>query len=472
MAQVKTTQRIGFKRNLSLLLIIGLFIVLSFACNSNPTLVEDSKKQADYDTDELFLWKKPLVNGVYFSEHTTIEDELFYYDKIHGTFHRLNISNGKTELVGIDKKPLPLFGGRTFYPQETSIIRYYTSKDHEDRRVILEKVSLPDMQIQWQHIMDRPRSLIIYKNLVLYGSFSGFIYSLNIEDGTLRWRFSFEEAVGKGFYPHQYEEDTKDPISLDSDLYINGDTLYCYYNGVKENQGRNKGLLYAINLSTQQLKWKLLTNGEIIREIFFDEKPQEKKLIFVTYTRNLDDESSKVHILSTIYIVNKDTGLAEQMDVSYQEIASGRSLVNVSDELFIVSASGEDPLGAISRKDTSQQIWETADSKYWTGSIVANPSFIYTIHQVSPSSHEMKYELIMLVDFDSMKIQIVELEYGQHIATWALNAKLYHTPVSLARANTLAIVSDKKGIYALDLEKVLTRWLETKETIEIVTGNE
>lgn len=495
MSLVKTTQGIGFKRNLSLFLIISLFVIVIFACKSNTSLVEDRKlqqpenelaekspKQTDYNTDDLFLWKKPLeinslekgplkdplVDGVFFSGQTKLEDKLFFYDPVRKNLHRLNISNGRTELVITDHKT------SSFLPGESSIFRYNVSKEHEDRRVILEKVSLPDMQIQWQHIMDRPnwKDINLYKNMVLYGSYNGYIYALNIDDGSLCWRFSLEEAAGKGFYPYAHEDYPKNPISPHSTLYIHEDTLYCHYNGVKENQGWNKGILFAIDLSTHKLEWKLLTNGEIVSKVFFDDQSKEKKLIFITFIRNTDVESSNIHILSTIYTVNRDTGLAEQMDVSYPGIGSGRTLINVSNDLFIVGSDGKSPLKATSRKDTSQLVWETADSLYWSGSITRAASYLYTIHQVSPSKHQMRYELLLLEDIDSMKIQIVELESGKHIATWALSATLHRTFISIAQADTLAIVSDKKGIYALDLEKVLTRWLETKETIEIVTGNE
>ncbi len=415
------------------------------------------REEDPFSTDELFLWKKHLGYSARFSENTIVNEKLYFYDPDLYTINKLSLSNGEIEFIG--KEQSYGIGGITF-PLDSSIIRMYTSQDHEDGRLILDKVSLPDLEIQWQHTMDHPRhsDVTLYEDMILYGSFNGYIYALDIENGSLRWRFSFEDAVGKGFYPYYYEEDSKVPINISSDLYIRDNILYCYYNGYRPNhRPNNKGLIYAIDLSTKRLVWKTLLPNIIRSDIFFDHYP-DGRMLYVSTRESLYEIVSK-------------TG--QFIEIPLEEIGTNY-LVGLCDDYFIFSGNSTH-INWVSRSDFN--ITQREYQELQSSSSARIPLWYRNIAHISSQiaiddQHYQQLSINVLINAHSNRdLVMLDLNSGDIIFHWInTNTRPLESWVDAFRYHDIFIAWDGFGIYALDLKKVFIRWIETKEPIVIMTG--
>lgn len=404
--------------------------------------------------DNLFSWYTPLKNSPQsLIKMSTFEQNLYYHS--NGFLHQIDINDGLEKW----KKPLNLdFSVHQILAGQQSLV-FFGNKEGKD---CVECWSIEPLQQKWFQDMDHPRveSLILYKDLLLYGSFSGYIYALNITDGSLQWRLSLEE-VGKEFYSQQnteeiksyrssdvkYQEKEVHPINLSSKLWIKNDVLFFYYNGELPNYyPDNPSIVYAISLEKAGLIWKTLLPEAINSDLLFDESKQS--IWFST--------SSSLYQL----IMNDGSITTQACDfLSYPN----PHLMDIADSFFILDGSSF--VSAVPRSEAKSVSWKFDQFEVKGRDL----RWIHHVLSIHPSLSKVNDRIqVLVLQRDTHHIYCFEASSGKVILHW--DAQTYTD--SLFVNQDKLVILNRQGIYALDLKKVLTRWLEAKETIEIVTRGE
>lgn len=405
--------------------------------------------------ENLFSWYTLLKNSPQsLIKMSTFDQNLYYHS--NGFLHQIDINDGLEQW----KKPLNLdFSVHQILAGQQSIV-FFGNKEGKD---CVECWSIEPLQQKWFQDMDHPRveSLILYKDLLLYGSFSGYIYALNITDGSLQWRLSLEEEVGKEFYPQQnteeiksyrssdvtYQEKEVHPINLSSKLWIKNDVLFCFYNGELPNYyPDNPSIVYAISLEKAGLIWKALLPEAINSDLLFDESKQ----------------SIWLSTSSSLYQLTMNDGSITTQACDFLSYPNPH-LMDIADSFFILDGGGF--VSAVPRSEAKSVSWKFDQFEVKGRDL----RWIHHVLSIHPSLSKVNDRIqVLVLQRDTHHIYCFEASSGKVILHWDTQT---YTDSLFVNQDKLVILN-QQGIYALDLEKVLTRWLETKETIEIVTGNE
>lgn len=423
---------------------------------------EMSPEKNTFSTEELFRWKKHLGDRAEFSSKSIHENQLFCY--ANGSIVGINLENGEE----IWKETLLFEGSFHEILFKGSMLFIRTVKDSYD---YLSAWNIKTKEKSWSQKMDHLHhsTVTLYEDMILYGSFSGFIYALDANNGSLRWRFSFEEAVGKGFYPQQHTEDIKSyrssditpqgtedhSINLSSELWIMNGVLYCYYNGALPNYyPDNKGLIYAIDLSTQSLLWKALLPEIITSDIFF-ESHQDYNMLYVSTWKS-------------VYEIDSRTGQFIEIPVESLDITKG--LEGLSKDFLVIKEGSF--IYWISRSDRTTKKREYGELQSLSGWM---PLWYRNVTQIlinNQSYQDIVHDVLIIANCNRSLVML-DINSGEIIFHWInTNARSSEGWVDAFQHQDIFITRDGLGIYALDLKKVFIQWLDTKEKIEIVTGRE
>ncbi|HOI24147.1 MAG TPA: PQQ-binding-like beta-propeller repeat protein [Caldisericia bacterium] len=423
---------------------------------------EMSPEKKTLSTEELFRWKKHLGDRAEFSSKSIHENQLFYY--ANGSIVGINLENGEE----IWKETLLLEGSFHEILFKDTMLFIRTVKDSYD---YLSAWNIKTKEKSWSQKMDHPNhsTVTLYEDMILYGSFSGFIYALDANNGSLRWRFSFEEAVGKGFYPQQHTEDIKSyrssditpqgiedySINLSSELWIMNGVLYCYYNGDLPNYyPDNKGLIYAIDLSTQSLQWKALLPEIITSDILF-ESHQDYNMLYVGTWKSM-------------YEIDSRTG--EFIEIPVESLGITKALVGLTKDFFVIKEGSF--VYWVSRSDHTTKKREYGELQSLSGWM---PLWYRNVTQIliNNQSYQDIVHDVLIISNCNRSLVMLDLNIGEIIFHWInTNARSSEGWVDAFQHQDIFIASDGFGIYALDFKKVFLQWLDTKEKIEIVTGRE
>ncbi|MCE5223016.1 PQQ-like beta-propeller repeat protein [bacterium] len=420
--------------------LVALFLALSSCYSGN--------------VQNFFSWKKPVTNS-WFSRYT-IDNGILYCTN-NDIWLGIDIDNDDEILKESKVETIALV--------QKDLVIYYTYDEQKNKEdLFLAAYNKRTKQTVWRHQMVQPRSgaIALYNDLVLYGSYEGFIYAIQIDNGQVRWRFSFQEAIGDHYYQHndevlKYYLEKGDTISLSSDLFVYQDMLFCYYDGEKTNYfPDNDGLLYAINLTTHSLQWSVLTPWPIISDLYFAKNTNNQDAVFFSTA------DGKIY---DVEIASGNAKCSVVMKIKEKSYPFTGNLIGVTQNQFlylyeyrIVMAIPKDNLFGVA--------WEIDLSKL--GSELSRFSFFYLYHLVvTPElSTTFFYDFLVLKN-ETDTIFCLDCSTGQLVFEWKSVNEADSGWNSVVQYQNNVIASDEKGIYVLDLERVISTWLKKKETIQL-----